>query len=244
MEKLNRFWQHDSELPDNVGNNLGWRYIATLAILLVLFFIIIRLYKRLNKKRRRRILISLSVIMPLLEIARLIWLLQIDKFEVEEDLPLQICRIMLFLEPIASITGKQKLKSFCYAVGLPGALLAYTFPPLGGYPVLSFEYLRYFTNHFLLALMPLLWVFGDKLRPQIDMRVLYSAVFLGALAMFGINSLLNSNYFYVNHLPVHVGITLNQPWYFIAIVAFMMVVVTLMILPFLIPRHNRNKVAV
>ena len=224
------FWKHESELPEDIGNRLGLGYILTLVFLIALLVVLVWMYGKLGKKHRRRFMLTLAVIMPLLEVSRIAWESAVGQFEVVEDLPLQICRIMLILQPIAVISNNTRLKTFCYAFGLPGAVLAFSFPPIGNYPLLSFQYIRYVVCHSVLALVPLLWVIGDRFRPRKDMGILLGAVPAMALAMLGINSLLGSNYSYVNRLPGHVNINLPQPWYFISIVAFMMLVVTLMML--------------
>jgi len=234
------FWKHESELPEDIGNRLGLGYILTLVFLIALLFVLVWMYRKLGKKRRRTFMLTLAVIMPLMEASRIVWESAVGQFEVSEDLPLQICRIMLVLQPIAIVSDNARIKTFCYAFGLSGAVLAFTFPPLGNYPLLSFQYIRYVISHFILALAPLLWVIGERFRPRKDLRILLGAVLAMALLMLGINSLLGSNYFYVNRLPGHVDIDFGQPWYFIAITAFMMLVVTLMVLPFMLRKSKED----
>ncbi len=240
MKSLNDFWEYKSKLSANASGSLGLRYIFTLIILIILFAALVFLYRKASKKLRRGFMITVASLMPLFAISRIIWLLEYSSFSISEDLPLQLCRLMLFIEPIAVFSGSSKLKTFCYAAGLPGALLAFVFPDIGRYATFSFEYLRYVSSHFLLALVPLLWVFGDRFRPHANLKVLLGIIFSMSLVMLGINSLLASNYFYVTKIPGHVKISIAQPWYFIAFTAFMMVIVTLMMAPFANQRANRK----
>lgn len=240
MKSLNDFWEYKSKVSANASGSLGLRYILTLITLVILFAALIFLYRKAGKKLRRSLMFTIAALMPLFVISRIIWLLGTGGFNVSEDLPLQLCRLMLFIEPIAVFSGSHKLKTFCYAAGLPGALLAFVFPDIGRYATFSFEYLRYVTSHFLLALVPLLWIFGDKFRPYANLKVLLSVVFSMSLVMLGVNSLLASNYFYVSRIPGHVNINLPQPWYFIAFTAFMMMTVTLMMLPFSHQKSNNT----
>jgi hypothetical integral membrane protein (TIGR02206 family) len=232
------FWKHEINLPKGIGNNLGWQYLVTIALMLVAFVLLILIYRKMSAKHRKRLMIALAIMMPLLEISRIIWKLAVGQFYTAEDLPLQICRIMLFLQPIAILTQNAKLKTFCYTFGLPGALLAFVMPTFGNYPIMSFFYLRYIICHFVLALVPLLWVFGDKFRPRVKLWVLLTAVLALGVVMFGANVLIGSNYFYVNYLPTHVNINLPQPWHFIVMVSFMMAIVTITILPFLLRKKE------
>ena len=236
MKSLNDFWEYKSKLSANASGSLGLRYIITLITLVILFAVLVFLYRKAGKKLRIRFMFAVAALMPLFAVSRMIWLLLSGSFNVSEDLPLQLCRLMLFIEPIAVLTDSPKLKTFCYAAGLPGALLAFVFPDIGRYATFSFEYLRYVISHFLLALVPLLWIFGDRFRPHANLKVLLSLVFSMSLIMLGVNSLLASNYFYVSRIPGHVNINLPQPWYFIAFTAFMMITITLMMLPF----HSRK----
>ncbi len=232
MKILSDFWEYKSKLSANASNSLGLRYIFTLIVLLVLFAALVFIYRKASKNLRRGFMITIAVLMPLFAVSRIIWLLFSSSFSVSEDLPLQLCRLMLFIEPIAVFTDSPRLKTFCYAASLPGALLAFVFPDIGRYATFSFEYLRYVSSHFLLALIPLLWVFGDRFRPHANLKVLLGIVFSMSLIMLGVNSVLTSNYFYVSKIPGHVNINIPQPWYFIAFTAFMLVTVTLMMLPF------------
>ena len=234
MAGYQKFFVHADFIDKGTDSSVfSARYIITLAVLAALFIILISIYKKLSPIAKRRFMIALAIIMPAIEISRAIWLFAIHNFQITRDLPFQMCRVMLFLYSAAIITDNRKLKTACYALGMPGAVLAFVFPNVTVYPAISYEYMRYMTAHLLLACIPFLWIAGDGFRPAFSsLKWILWVVLFAADAQFGLNAALGSNYLYVNALPEHVDIFIPQPWYTLAIYAFMNVVVILVMLPF------------
>lgn len=122
------------------------------------------------------------------------------------ELPLQLCNINLLLIPIAALTGKRPLLSFCFFVGPLGALMALVMPSAGfaGYSVFLPRMLGYYGTHFVVLIAALaLGTFG-LYRPKLrDLPPMVLTLFVIALAVFGFDMLLRvtglhpkANYFF------------------------------------------------
>ena len=209
MDILNYFFTYKDNLPDDILCIDPWvKYAVTLVVLFILFYPITRIYKKHDEKTRRHIMLILAV-------------------------------IMLFMMPVAILTDNQLLKTLSYAMGFPGALFAYIYPTIIAYPFISFEYFRYMLSHYLLVIVPLLWVTGDAFRPETKhFKWVLLATTCNAFFMLGLNALVGSNYMYVSRMPEHVNINLPQPWFFLAMLALMLVVVALTMLPFMRKRKS------
>jgi uncharacterized membrane protein YwaF len=122
------------------------------------------------------------------------------------ELPLQLCNINMILIPIAVLTNRRPLMSFCFFVGPLGALMALVMPGTGfdGYSILLPRMLGYYGTHFMVIIEALaLAVFG-LYRPRFrDLPGTIAALLAVSLAVFGVNALLRvsglhpkANYFF------------------------------------------------
>ena len=122
------------------------------------------------------------------------------------ELPLHLCNINLILIPIAVLTGKRPLLSFCFFIGPLGALMALVMPGNGfeGYSIFLPRMLGYYGTHYVILVSALaIGVFG-LYRPRFsDVPLAALTLLLLALVIFGINMLLRTtglhpkaNYFY------------------------------------------------
>ena len=122
------------------------------------------------------------------------------------ELPLQLCNINMILIPVAVLTNRRSLMSFCFFVGPLGALMALVMPGAGfdGYSILLPRMLGYYGTHFIIIIEALaLAVFG-LYRPRFrDLPGTIAALLAVSLAVFGVNVLLRAtglhpkaNYFF------------------------------------------------
>ena len=122
------------------------------------------------------------------------------------ELPLQLCNINMLLIPIAVLTNRRPLLSFCFFVGPLGALMAICMPGTGfdGYSILLPRMLGYYGTHFMIVIEALSLVTFGLFRPKFrDLPGTAVTIFVVALAIFGVNLLLrraglhpHANYFF------------------------------------------------
>ena len=112
------------------------------------------------------------------------------------ELPLQLCNINLLLVPVAALTKKRSLLSFCFFIGPLGALMALVMPGTGfdGFSILLPRMIGYYGTHYVVLIASLaLGTFG-LYRPRLrDVPLMVATLFIVALAVFGINMLLRTS---------------------------------------------------
>lgn len=122
------------------------------------------------------------------------------------ELPLQLCNINMLLIPIAVLTRKRPLLSFCFFIAPLGALMALVLPGNGfsGYSIFLPRMLGYYGTHFAIVIEGLAIAVFGLYRPQLrDLPLTAVTIFCIALIIFGVNLLLRAtglhpkaNYFF------------------------------------------------
>ena len=122
------------------------------------------------------------------------------------ELPLHLCNINMLLIPVAVLTKKRALLSFCFFVGPLGATMALIVPGVGfsGYSLLLPRMLGYYGTHFAIIIEAIaLMTFGFYQPRFRDLPLTVLAIVAITLAMFGVNMLMRAsglnpkaNYFY------------------------------------------------
>jgi hypothetical integral membrane protein (TIGR02206 family) len=143
------------------------------------------------------------------------------------------------------IKKDQRIYEFAYFMGISGALQALFTPDIGIYGFPHFRFFQTFISHGLLVTSAVYLTIVEGLRPtwKSMLRVIIIAnVFM--VLVFGINSLIGSNYLYVNHKPV--GLSLldalpDWPVYllYMEIIGFFMFL--LLYLPFIFKDWKQKK---
>jgi len=241
MGNLKNFFEHETGIPESVGysffdgTHLTWMFTS-----LVLVAVIVLLYRRTDSSKKRRIMVATAILLMLCEVIRSGWFIAIGEYTLKDSLPLQLSRIMLFIEAAAIIFNSRYLKEFTYACGL-FSIAAFIAPNIMQYPILHIHTLRYTIAHILLMAVPLMWIAGDGFRP--DIRYLPKC----ALLLFGIaavaetvNIILGSNYLHIHYIPEHININLGQPWFFMALFGVVLGFWVLTYLPWVIYERNKS----
>ena len=191
-------------------------FFAVFAAFIVLL-IVVSLIMRKRSEKAKRILIGVTCLITLIGFFVYKYFLSIDQaydeitnnmggFNWWGELPLQLCNINLILIPIAVLTMKKPLLSFCFFVAPLGALMAILMPANGfsGYSLLLPRMIGFYGTHFIIVIAGLAIATFGLYRPKfkdIPFTILTIAVI--ALIVFGINMLLRAtglhpkaNYFY------------------------------------------------
>ncbi len=183
----------------------------------VLVAVIVLLYKRTKQNHQRKFMITIAVLLMMCEVVRSGWFIWLGEWSIDKSLPLQLSRIMLFIEAVAIFTNTRYLKEFTYACGL-FIVAAFIAPNIMQYTIFHLHTIRYSIAHILLITVPIIWIVGDGFRP--DIKYLPKC----ALLLFGfagiataINFATGSNYLHIHYIPEHVNINLGQPWFALAL---------------------------
>ncbi len=194
-------------------NGVFWALVAGFALLLILASLLLRG----KSERVKRIVIVTACILTTIGFFVYKYYLSIDAefdaatahmggFNWWGELPLQMCNINMLLIPVAVLTGKRPLMSFCFFIGPLGAAMAICMPGAGfdGYSILLPRMLGYYGTHFMIIIEALSLVTFGLFRPRFrDLPGTALTVLLIAAVIFGVNVLLratglhpHANYFF------------------------------------------------
>ena len=191
-------------------------FFATFAAF-ILVLVVASLIMRKRSDRAKRIVIAVTALIGLVGFFLYKYFLSIDKeydavtqnmggFNWWGELPLHLCNINLILIPIAVLSKKKPLMSFCFFVAPLGALMALMMPANGfsGYSLLLPRMIGFYGIHFLIIIAALAIVTFGLYRPRFrDIPLTLLTIVIIALIVFGINMLFRytglhpkANYFY------------------------------------------------
>jgi len=242
MDNLKYFFSYETDIPADVGysffdvTHFMWMLASLILIALIVYF-----YKKTKLKNRRTFMIAVAIILLICEAIRNGWIIWVGEYSLAKSLPLQLSRILLFIESMAIITNNRYLKEFSYACGL-FSIAAFLAPNIMQYPLIHIDTIRYSISHILILSVPLMWIIGDGFKP--DIRYLPKC----ALLLFGIagvataaNFAFGGNYLHIHYIPEHVNITLGQPWYALALLGVVLGFWVLTYLPWIIYQKVQSK---
>lgn len=191
-------------------------FCITFAACIVLL-IVVSLLMRKRSEKAKRALIAIVAVLTFIGFFVYKYFISIDKeydaitqnmggFNWWGELPLHLCNINLILIPIAVLTMKKPLLSFCFFVAPIGALMALLMPANGfsGYSILLPRMIGFYGIHFIIIILALSIVTFGLYRPKFrDLPFTILTLFLVALVVFGINMLFRvtglhpkANYFF------------------------------------------------
>lgn len=167
--------------------------------------------------------------------------LVLDQFDYKTDLPLDICNIVSLMLPFLMWNPTHRVYEVLYFWVMAGTIQALLTPHLfEGFP--HFTFLKYFTVHGGLVVFVVYATVVYGLRP--NWRSLWRAFWalqVYAIALYGANLLLGSNYAYLMGKPPtasafdYLG---DYPWYLLATEGLVLIMFTLVLLPVL-PRKQK-----
>lgn len=207
---------------------------ALLAILLLNVFLL--QYKYKDESIRRKVRITMAIILWVNEASWHFWNIYHDTWSVQEHLPLHACSILIWLAGFMLIFKSYRIYEFAYFLGIAGAFQALLTPDIGIYGFPHFRFIQTYISHGLLLTSAIYMTTVEGLRPtwQTFKRVIiYLNLFM--LAVFGLNQLIGSNYLFVARKPP--GPTLldalpEWPVYILYMEAIGLVMFLLLYLPF------------
>lgn len=153
-------------------------------------------------------------------------------------LPLHLCDLTSLIAAAALITRRPLLCELTYYLGLGGTLQGLITPNLR-YDFPHPTYFAFFQLHLFVVITALFLPLGLGWRPRKPLwRTMTAGFFIivGYLVViFGINSVLGTNYAFLMHKPVnpslydHLG---PHPWYILSVLGLVIVMLILLSLPF------------
>ncbi|MCR5650774.1 MAG: YwaF family protein [Lachnospiraceae bacterium] len=177
---MDLFWLEETDIPEDAGFTLfGTEHIKAVVPALISAGTLAFIYCR-QRKLRKVILAVISILLPLIEISKIIFLQRAGHFGIGH-LPLHLCSLSIILYPLYTIIKPGRIRDFLGEFGclilLPAGIGALLFPDWTMYPVISFMSLSSFAWHTLQITLPLCIIFAGEidLKPK---SILCSTAFL------------------------------------------------------------------
>ncbi|MBO4375458.1 MAG: YwaF family protein [Lachnospiraceae bacterium] len=198
---MDLFWLEETDIPAGSGFVLfGAEHLTAVAVAVIFAAAAALIYRR-HEGARKGILAAISILLPLTEVFRIIFLLRTGRFGIGH-LPLHLCSLSIIFYPLYAMLRPCRIKKFLGAfsclVLLPAGLGALLFPDWTMYPVISFMSLSSFIWHTLQITLPLcIWAAGE-IRPE-PQSVFSSIVFLGLVTVpvYFFDRHFSCNYFFL-----------------------------------------------
>lgn len=221
------------------------------------FVLVILLLPRLrgiSAVTQRRIRVGYTIWLLLNELAIHAWKAWIGEWSAQTMLPLHLCSVFVILNSVMMLSTSRRLTQgifeYAYFLGVGGAVQALITPEAGIYGLPHFRAWQALIAHSLIVLGPLYLAIVEGYRPywRSILRVMVGTN-LYMLVMFGVNSLLGSNYLYIMRKPDTaslIDVMPGWPWYILVIEALGVALCVLLYLPFAISdwRRRGSKAAV
>lgn len=244
------FFTYIDNIPDKLhGTLFSVQHLLAMGMVVCLWGIMLLLFKDKSDEKKWRMLILVSLLLPLLEGAQVLWYNSVGQFSWGYTLPLHLCSLMCIILPIMTITRNGLLMEYSYAIGLAPALLTLVTPDVYYYPAFSFIYFQTMLVHGIICFIPIFMVFGMDFRPDIRKLPKVIGMLIGfALLVTPVNCFTNGNYFFLRYpapgSPMEAFARLvGSPWYLIP--TFLMGCVLWLILyaPFVVTQKLKRQTA-
>jgi len=214
----------------------GIAHIGALTAILLLNIFLLR-FKNEDEAIRKKVRITLAVIMWLDESAWHLWNIYNGTWNLQEHLPLHACSVLIWLAGFMLIFKNYRIYEFAYFLGIGGALQALLTPDIGIYGFPHFRFFQTYIAHGLLVTSAIYMTTVEGFRPEwksFARVILYLNIYM--VLVFGLNQLIGSNYLFVARKPP--GPTLldalpDWPVYIIYMEAIGLVMFLLLYLPFI-----------
>lgn len=180
------FWKEEHDLPSDAGFKLfEFEHIMALIIILFCLILAIILFRKLKAESRIVILRIVAVILPVLELWKIIMLITCNRMSVGH-LPLHLCSMTIFVYPVIAFMYEGRLRETLAEISvitlLPAAISALVFPDWNMYPIINFYSLHAFVWHSLQVLFPILCIINGWVVPKVK-NIWKNTVFVVAYAI-------------------------------------------------------------
>ena len=166
------------------------------------------------------------------------WKWATGQWSIQEQLPLHLCSVMIWLSAAMLVTQSYPLYELAYLLGIAGAAQAILTPDAGPYGFPHFRFFQVFVSHgaIVAAAIYMTAVEGYRPTPTSLLRVFVTGN-LYMLVVFWINRAIGSNYLFVSRKPDTASlldVLPDWPWYILYAEGIAVAMMLLLYLPFLL----------
>ena len=177
-------------------------HLITLGVIAIIVLLIIISRNKISERKKEDIRDTMAAILIVNEISWHLWAYFYSEWTLDKMLPLHICSILVWLSAWMLIKKSYRIYEFAYFLGIGGALQALLTPDAGIYGFPHYRFFQTFISHGFIIIAAIYMTIVEEMRPTWK-SILRVAIFTNIYmaAVYGINTLLGSNYLYLNHKP-------------------------------------------
>jgi hypothetical integral membrane protein (TIGR02206 family) len=166
------------------------------------------------------------------------WKWATGQWSIQEQLPLHLCSVMIWLSAAMLVAQSYPLYEFAYLLGIAGAAQAILTPDAGPYGFPHFRFFQVFVSHGAIVAAATYMTAVEGYRPTpISLLRVFVTGNLYMLVVFWINRAIGSNYLFVARKPDTASlldVLPDWPWYILYVEGIAVVMMLLLYLPFLL----------
>lgn len=221
---------------------LGTPHLVVLVVLLIANLSLLRL-RNASQRAKDAFRIGLGIVLLVNEIAWHVWNAAVGMWTPQTMLPLHLCSVLVWGSAYMLLTNNTRAYEFVYFLGVGAGIQAVMTPDLGIYGFPHFRFFQTFISHGGIIVAALFMTLVQNQRPYPSS---FKRVFIGGILymilVFGINSVVGSNYLFIMHKPETPSlIDVLGPWpvYILGLLGIAVIEFTILYLPFLFMDYHR-----
>jgi len=216
----------------------GAGHLIAIAIIIAACLLLLYFRNAWDEDARRRFRYGLAIYLVIVESSWHIWSIYYGLWNVQENLPLHLCSVFIWLSVIMLIKKNYSIYEMAYFLGIGGAMQAVITPDAGIYALPHFRAVQTLAAHggIVLAALYMTWV--ESFRPtwkSFKTVVIWTNVYM--VIVFFINLVLGSNYMFIAHkpeFPTLIDLLSPWPWYIPELEVLALIICFILYLPFMI----------
>ena len=192
----------ESPIPIYVVEFMSQEWITWSLFSLAFISIPLILARFLNKSQKRMISYIMGGLLIIDFFAENIGYIASGTWDIQYNLPIQLCGISSLICCVLPIKKKDKLFEFVYYTGIIGGVMAILTPQMNYFDGTIRYYLNFYVSHSLIIALPIfMFLHLDMKLPRLSWFKLWINLNILMAIIMPINFLLDSNYMYVNAPP-------------------------------------------
>jgi hypothetical integral membrane protein (TIGR02206 family) len=202
MKQFFAFWPDIP--PGEAFPFLGIKHLIGMATVGLLIYAALSHMLGQSREKNDRIIKLAALAIPVVEFARILWMVGLGETNWVKLLPLHLCGTQVFFIPLAVFTGWGCLKEFIFYTGILGGVVAILYPVgiVDTYPYFHFQTLQSLTLHGLLLFVPLAMVLFQGFRPSLKKFWQVPAVLMVPASLaFLVDFTFGENYMFLYSAP-------------------------------------------
>lgn len=242
------FFTYIRDIPKELHNTLfSEQHILAIIMVICSWGVLAFIFKDKSIDKKWRFIVVMSLILPILEVAQMLWYKSVGHFSLGYTLPLHLCSLMCLILPIMAFTRNNLLMEYSYAMGLAPALMTILTPDVYYYPSFSFIYIQTMLVHGIICFIPIFLIFGMGFKPSIRKLPKVIGMLIGfSILITPVNLITNGNYFFLKYpaegSPMELFADLvGKPWYLIPTFLLGCILWAVLYFPFVMIEHNSKR---